>query len=228
MSKLEDFLSNITDKDLVDAMASFIKCTSCNGTGGSGQFFGGFLSITKPGHGSKEMPCRHCDAKGQINTLADRDISMIVAVSDNGVIGTNNKMPWHVPDDLKYFKKVTTGCTVIMGRKTLESIGKALPGRKNIVISRTVKTSEYLGARVESSIESAILSADSANRIMIIGGAEIYRQAERYAKRLYITRVHRDFAGDTEFPEMTGRWKTTSVDRHEAKIAFSFEIMERF
>ena len=126
-------------------------------------------------------------------------ISVIVAYGKNRVIGKDNKMPWHLPADLRYFKETTLGKTVVMGRKTFESIGKALPGRKNVVIS-SQEGINATGCEVISSFEAALQIAKE-EEIFIIGGATIYEQAIEHADLLYITFIEEDFDGDAFFPE---------------------------
>jgi dihydrofolate reductase len=159
-------------------------------------------------------------------------ISLIVAVSDNGVIGAKNQMPWHLSADLQRFKKITSGHPVIMGRKTFESIKKPLPNRTNIVISR--QDFSATGCIAAKSIEEAIAKAkkcDGKDEIFIIGGAEIYRQSVELVQRMYITRVHIKVAGDTYFPELDwSKFKLVSSDRTKSveKIpAYSFDLFER-
>lgn len=130
-------------------------------------------------------------------------LTSIVAVADNGIIGNNNDLVWHLPKDLKHFKKLTKGHHIIMGRKTWESIGsKPLPNRTHIVISRNTN---YVakGALVVSSVEDAIKAVENDDQPFIVGGAQIYKVAMPFIKRLEITHVHHKFKGDTHFPE----WK---------------------
>lgn len=133
-------------------------------------------------------------------------LALIWAMSENRVIGRNNKLPWHLPNDLKYFKQVTTGKPVIMGRKTYDSIGKPLPNRVNIVITRD-EAYQAEGVKVVHSLEAALELAEAeclvhgVEEAMVIGGAEIYKQALPQAERLYITFVHAHVEGDAEFPE---------------------------
>ncbi len=133
-------------------------------------------------------------------------LSMIVAVAENGVIGRNNALPWYLPNDLKYFKQTTMGKPVIMGRKTYESIGKPLPGRTNIVITRQADYQPE-GVKVVSSVEAArelaesVCLIDGQEEAMIMGGAEIYALALPHTDRLYLTEVHADVEGDAFFPE---------------------------
>lgn len=144
-------------------------------------------------------------------------ISLIVAVADNGVIGSNNQLPWQISADLKYFKKVTLGKPIIMGRLTYESIGKPLPGRTNIVMTRDTT---WLADDVETAgclqealaIANKCLKKTSAEEVMIIGGARIYREALSQADRLYLTRVHTQVDGDAFFPHLDlAAWVETTI-----------------
>ncbi|MEM9171153.1 MAG: dihydrofolate reductase [Pseudomonadota bacterium] len=129
-------------------------------------------------------------------------VSLIVAVSDNGVIGKDNALPWRLPADLKYFKRVTMGKPIVMGRKTWESIGKPLPCRRNIVVTRNVDFAAD-GAEVVNSLEAALASLNEMTEVMIIGGAQIYAAAMTHVDRVYLTRVHVDIeAGDAFFPTL--------------------------
>jgi dihydrofolate reductase len=141
-------------------------------------------------------------------------VSLIVAVSENGVIGVDNKLPWYIPDDLKRFKRLTSGNVVIMGRKTYESIGKPLPNRLNIVISRN---GDLIidGCLVVNSVEKAIQKAGSDKEIFIIGGGEIYRKSIIFADKIYLTKVHTVIEGDTTFPEIDMENGWVEVDREE-------------
>jgi dihydrofolate reductase len=130
-----------------------------------------------------------------------KNLSIIVAIAENNVIGANNQLIWHISEDLKRFKALTTGHCVVMGRKTFESIGKPLPKRTNIVISRN-RNLVIDGCTVVSSLEEAVGACGIDEEIFIIGGGELYRQALPLAKKLYITKVHREFVGDTFFPEI--------------------------
>ena len=126
-------------------------------------------------------------------------ISIIVALADNRLIGGNNKLLWHLPADLQYFKSITLGKPIIMGRKTYESIGKPLPGRRNIVISRN-KQFKCQVCEVYDSLSKALAALQDYAEVMIIGGAEIYQQALPIADKMYITIVHHAFTGDAYFP----------------------------
>jgi dihydrofolate reductase len=164
-------------------------------------------------------------------------LAVIVAVADNGVIGRDNTLPWHLPGDLQYFKRVTMGKPIIMGRKTFDSIGRPLPGRANIVISRD-RGYRAEGASVVSSLDAALGLAEGlagregAAEIVVIGGAEIYRLAMPRASRLYITEVHARVEGDAWLPPIDwGQWREASRERHAASgknpYDFSFVVYER-
>lgn len=143
----------------------------------------------------------------------DTPVALIVAVARNGVIGRDNTLPWRLPADLKHFKATTLGKPIVMGRKTFESLGKPLPGRTNIVITRDVKFSAD-GTVVVHSLEAALQAADEVARrdgatdIMVIGGAQIYKEALPLAQTLYYTRVELDVVdGDAFFPELdSAQW----------------------
>jgi dihydrofolate reductase len=142
-------------------------------------------------------------------------ISLVAAVADNGVIGADGGMPWHLPVDLAHFKRLTMGKPILMGRLTWEAIGKPLPGRLNLVLSRDVNWHAAGASRV-GSLEEALQAARNAGapELMVIGGAHVYRQALPRASRIYLTRVHAEPWGDTLFPEIDpGDWK--EVERHE-------------
>ncbi|MCC8088401.1 MAG: dihydrofolate reductase [Rikenellaceae bacterium] len=128
-------------------------------------------------------------------------VSIIVAIARNGVIGSGNKLIWHIPEDLKRFKTITYGHPVIMGRKTFESIGRPLPGRTNVVVSRNPDFNPE-GCVTVDSLDKAIARFTPEEEIFIIGGGEIYRQAMPIADKLYITEVLHDFEGDTYFPDI--------------------------
>lgn len=130
-------------------------------------------------------------------------IKIIVAMSKNRVIGNNNKLIWKLPSDLKRFKELTKGNTIVMGRKTYESIGKPLPNRRNIIITRNLEY-EAEGCEVVSSLEEALLLAN--NDCFIIGGGEIYKQSLEIADKIYLTLVNKEFEGDTNFPELSSEW----------------------
>ncbi len=164
-------------------------------------------------------------------------ISLIAALADNGVIGRDNKLPWHLPGDLKYFKAVTYGKPVVMGRKTWESLGRPLPGRTNIVITRQPG---YVanGAKVVATLEAALQLAeqvaliDGQDECVVIGGAEIYALALPRCDRLYLTEVHAQVDGDAFFPPFDRtRWREVQRERFAAEgpnpYAYSLVVYER-
>lgn len=134
-------------------------------------------------------------------------ISIVVAMAANRVIGRDNQLPWHLPADLKHFKQTTMGKPILMGRKTWESIGRPLPGRTNIVITRD-ENYDAPGCVVVHSIEAALQTAAEQDEVMIIGGAEFYCQVLPRTDRIYLTRINEDFEGDTLFPELnSSEWQ---------------------
>jgi len=143
-------------------------------------------------------------------------ISIIVAMAANGVIGRDNQLPWHLPADLKHFKQTTMGKPILMGRKTWESIGRPLPGRTNIVITRD-STYSAAGCEVVNSIDAAITAAGEQDEVMVIGGAELYRQVLPDTDTIYLTRIHKAFDGDTHFPDIRNtEWHQVERVDHEA------------
>ncbi len=149
----------------------------------------------------------------------------------NGVIGKNNTLPWRLPADLRYFRQLTTGHPIIMGRKNYEDIGKPLPGRTNIVVTRQGAYTAP-GCIVVNSIEQALMAAAAADEVFVIGGADIYRQTLNAADRLYITEIDADIDGDTFFPEFDrSRWREVRRERHAADelnpYPYSFVLLER-
>ncbi len=158
-------------------------------------------------------------------------ISIIVAASTNNVIGVQGDLPWSLSDDLRHFKAVTMGKPIVMGRKTWDSIGRPLPGRQNVVISRQPGFVAE-GCDVVASVEEAIAAASDADEIMVIGGSQIYELALPLAKRIYLTRVHTDVDGDAFFPVLDeARWQLVSDDGHAAdernEHDFSFRTYDR-
>lgn len=165
------------------------------------------------------------------------NLAIIVAQAKNRVIGINNKLPWHLPEDLRYFKQVTMGKPIIMGRNTYESIGRPLPGRTNIVITRQ---NDYApeGVRVVNSLDEAVELAESIALIngideaMVIGGAQIYEQALASAQRLYLTEVDAEIDGDAWFPEFE-RQEWSEVGREDFSAEgpnpynYSFIVLDR-
>lgn len=158
-------------------------------------------------------------------------ISIIVAASANNVIGAQGDLPWRLSDDLKRFKTVTMGKPIVMGRKTWESIGRALPGRRNIVITRQQNFAAE-GCDVVQSTNEAIVAAGDVDEIMVIGGSEVYALFLPVAQRLYLTRVHADVNGDAFFPVVDeDEWQLVSDEAQVAdsrnEFDFSFRIYER-
>ena len=158
-------------------------------------------------------------------------ISLIAAMGGNRVIGNNNSMPWRLPKDLAYFKKLTLGNTVVMGRKTFESIGKPLAGRKNIILTRD-KGYTREGCLVVHSIEEALKEIKDEQESFIIGGGEIYSIFLPYANKLYITYIDHEFQGDTYFPEIDyGEWevisRTPGEKNRDNSYSYYFEVYER-
>lgn len=162
------------------------------------------------------------------------NISLIVAASENNVIGRDGDLPWHLPDDLKYFKMRTEGHPMIMGRKTFESLPGLLPNRRHIVVTRD-DTYNAEGAEEASSLDEAIMFAkkdDATEQIFIIGGGEIFRQAMDEANIIYMTRVHAWEEGDVTFPEIDEEvWEEVEREEHPAdekhKCAFTFLTYKR-
>lgn len=142
-------------------------------------------------------------------------ISLLVATDENNVIGKDNKLPWHLPNDLKYFKNLTWAMPIVMGRKTFESIGKALPGRKNIILTRNKdwkKDETITVEKFEDALE--IAQKEGVKEIFIIGGAEVFTSAFDMANRIYLTRIHHQFEGDVFFP---------AIDEHEWKLISNYK-----
>ena len=158
-------------------------------------------------------------------------ISLIVAKSKNNVIGKNNQLPWHLPADLKHFKDVTMGKPIIMGRKTFESIGKPLPGRRNIIITHN-KNYTAEGCDVFHSIGDAFNAVKNETEVMIIGGANLYAQTIECASRLYLTEVDVEIDGDAFFPspEPT-KWQLVSEQKciidQKNQYDYSFQVWEK-
>ena len=158
-------------------------------------------------------------------------ISMIAAMAKNNVIGIKNGLPWDLPADMKHFRETTSGKTVIMGARTFESIGKALPKRRNIVITLD-KNQIAEGAEIVFSLDEAIESCKNEGEAMIIGGASIYRQFLPKAQRVYLTVIDGKFEGDAFFPEMDmNEWKIVNEEKHEAdeknSHPYAFKVFER-
>ncbi|WP_040728007.1 type 3 dihydrofolate reductase [Thiomicrorhabdus sp. Kp2] len=155
-------------------------------------------------------------------------IAMIAAMAKNRVIGLDNDMPWHLPDDLKFFKAVTTGKPVIMGRKTFESIGsKPLPNRPNYVISRQMDLNTE-GVKVFSSVEAALSELSEAEEVIIMGGGQLYTMMLPKADKLYLTLIDADIDGDTHFPDWTRlAWNELAREHHakDERHAYEFDFV---
>ena len=162
---------------------------------------------------------------------------MIVAMAENRVIGINNNLPWYLPNDLKYFKQVTMGKPILMGRKTYESIGKPLPGRTNIVITRN-ESWQANGVKVVHSLEdafslaSSIVEIDGQDEMMVIGGDQIYQTSLPAIDRIYLTKVHAEVDGDAYFPELDwSEWKEVAREDFKAEgpnpYDYSFIVFDR-
>lgn len=158
-------------------------------------------------------------------------LSAIVAMAANRVIGAGNRLPWRLPEDLARFKRLTMGHTLIMGRKTYESIGRPLPGRTFIVVTRQ-RDFAPPGVKVAHSVDEALALATGDDEVFIAGGAELYAQTMERLQRLYLTRIERDFPGDTSFPEvdLTG-WRLIEQEHHPASspeaLPYAFLTYER-
>ncbi|WP_148304349.1 dihydrofolate reductase [Pseudomonas solani] len=163
-------------------------------------------------------------------------LSLIAALAQNRVIGRDNQLPWHLPADLKHFKALTLGKPIIMGRKTWDSLGRPLPGRLNLVVSRQAGL-QLEGAEVFASLEEAVVRAEAwareedAEEVMLIGGAQLYTQGLEHGDRLYLTRVELAPEGDAFFPEVPeASWHLASSIEHEASAetpAYAFQVWER-
>lgn len=156
-------------------------------------------------------------------------ISLMVAHDPNYVIGKDNQLPWHIPEDLAYFKKNTVGKGIVMGRNTYESIGRPLPKRRNIVVSRN-KDLQIDGTDIVHSLEDAIRLAEEVHdEVMVIGGEQIFRSILPHADRLYITLIHKEFEGDTFFPAYGDEWQLVSESERfdSGGTPYSYLIFER-
>ena len=161
-------------------------------------------------------------------------VSIIVATSLNNAIGKNNQLLWHLPADLKFFKSTTMGCPVVMGRKTFQSIGRVLPGRKNIVISRddNFNADKEFDIEVFSSIEKSIEHLQHEKEIFIIGGGEIYKQSLHFVNTIYKTIVNTEIEGDTFFPEIDSNtyklvWEKKHLADEKNKFDYTYQKFEK-
>ncbi len=165
------------------------------------------------------------------SAISGRRVALIAAVARNGIIGAGNRLPWHLPEDLSHFRTLTSGHTVIMGRKTWESIGKPLPNRQNIVVSRQAGLC-LDGASVAHSLEEALAMAVRPDPVFVIGGEALYRAALPLAVLLYLTEIERDFHGDARFPPFErAEWREIAREAREPTsgegFAYHFATYER-
>lgn len=157
--------------------------------------------------------------------------SIVVAIAQNGVMGNGNQLPWHLPDDLRRFKELTMGKPMVMGRKTFDSIGRPLPGRTTIVVTRN-KDLKIAGCVVVNSLGEALNAAGDVPEVVIVGGAELYKHALPQVDLIHLTRVHANVPGDTFFPQFQPQeWREERVARHPADerhaYAFSYITLTR-
>jgi dihydrofolate reductase len=160
-----------------------------------------------------------------------KNISIIVATDTENAIGKNNQLLWHLPKDLQFFKKTTSGYPIIMGRKTFDSIGKPLPNRRNIVISRQANL-KIEGVEVYHKLNDALKACEEEKELFIIGGGEIYKQALPLAQKIYLTKVNHKFDADTYFPSIDAEdWKVIEKEDNfkdeKHQFDYSFIILER-
>jgi dihydrofolate reductase len=160
-----------------------------------------------------------------IRPLSAGKLTLIAGVAQNGVIGRDNQLPWRLPEDLKFFKQATLGRTIVMGRKTFDSIGRPLPGRRNLVVSRDSSRS-FDGVEFCASLAEAISRCAPDEEVFVIGGAGLYQEALPWADRLLITRIERDFEGDTRFPAIPAAFLETTrrpgVSSTDPSLHFAF------
>ncbi|WP_316785334.1 dihydrofolate reductase [Pedobacter frigiditerrae] len=158
-------------------------------------------------------------------------LSIVVAISENKAIGKDNQLLWHLPADLKHFKEITSGHTIIMGRKTYDSIGRPLPNRRNIVITRKADL-QIENVEVVNSLEEAISLCKNEEEVFIIGGAEIYKNSISLSNRIYLTTVHKEYEADVFFPKINAdEWVETYQEYHgpdeKNSVAYTFSTLER-
>jgi dihydrofolate reductase len=156
-------------------------------------------------------------------------LSLIVAIAKNRVIGVNNTLPWHLPEDLKRFRALTTGHHIIMGRKTYDSLGRLLPGRTTVIVTRN-QDYKVEGAIVVHSLEAAITACGDDNEAFLIGGAELYKDGLKLANKLYITEIDAAYEGDAFFPEFdASQWLAGERQSHQAEngLGFSYITYQR-
>jgi len=149
-------------------------------------------------------------------------LSIIVAVAHDGVIGVNNTLPWHLPEDLKRFRALTMGHHIIMGRKTYDSLGRLLPGRTTVIVTRN-ESYKVEGALVANSLEAAIALCENDDEVFLIGGAELYQAGLKLAHKLYITEIELEVAGDAFFPKLVStEWQETEREAHTSEKGLNF------
>jgi dihydrofolate reductase len=161
---------------------------------------------------------------------SDRDVALIAAVASNRVIGDRGALPWRLPEEMRFFTATTLGHPVVMGRKTYESIGRPLPKRRNLVVSGDT-TRRVEGVEFTTSLSLALALCDRNERIFVIGGAGLYREAMPLASWLYLTEIFRDYPGDTTFPEIPGDFvehsRTVNYATSEPGLRFDFVVYKR-
>ncbi len=156
-------------------------------------------------------------------------LSVIAAVARNGVIGIDNTLPWHLPEDLKRFRELTMGHHIIMGRKTYESLGRLLPGRTTVIVSRS-KEYAVPGALVADSLSAALAMCGDDPEVFLIGGAQIYREGLHCADRLYLTEIDAEYQGDAHFPEIDRAvWREKARESHQSEngLRYSYVTLAR-
>ena len=152
-------------------------------------------------------------------------LSLIAAVAENGVIGVNNTLPWHLPEDLKRFRALTTGHHIIMGRKTYESLNRLLPGRITVIVTRNPDY-RVEGALIADSLEQAIAQCDQDDEAFLIGGAELYEEGMKLADKLYLTEIHATFAGDAYFPIVDlNVWSEAARESHVSEKGLKYSYV---
>jgi len=152
-------------------------------------------------------------------------LSIIVAVAHDGVIGVNNTLPWHLPEDLKRFRALTMGHHIIMGRKTYDSLGRLLPGRTTVIVTRN-ENYKVEGALVAHSLEAAIALCEDDEEVFLIGGAELYQAGLKLAHKLYITEIELDVAGDAFFSKLVStEWQETEREAHTSEKGLKFSYV---
>ena len=154
-----------------------------------------------------------------------KNLSLIVAVANHNVIGINNTLPWHLPEDLKRFRALTTGHHIIMGRKTYESLGRLLPNRTTVIVTRN-KNYQVAGALIAHNLQAALALCAGDNEPFLIGGAELYKEGIQLANKLYITEVHADFDGDAYFEKVDlTQWQELDREKHIAQSGLQYSYV---